>query len=500
MAILLLVLVSRGAACLETDQYYAWGHQLDDSTALLNAKLNLEIEIAVETVNARWGGPPAQCIQVARQLRSQMHFNSLHDLEVWLVNSSLVSRVPSGDEEEQIYRTTNLYRIHGPLDIGMWLLISPTIEAGGVRFGTDKLAHFISSGWRWYRGYRQAIANGMSPEEAELRILRTGVLHERLGLGGWSTGVISLGDLEANYQGMLFYDSLCHGDDPILELAGGRWQVRRPYDITTAISPEWDESYLPPIFNTLRWRKVKPVLRSYCDRLDEPTEQARRRYYRSIDTVTAIEGIVAALIEDGKLKSPSHFSLDRVCGAQPGNPAGDHNQARLTPIDVATTGEAEEAIKGQIKALDASAELRHVGLLGLHLSRPERVTGSVGVLFAQVPSSFSCKYVCTYSGSLVQVGAGLSGGRLSAGWGKVVGERRGNRFFLSDVLVGYAIKGTAMHTWYDPIGTEPGRWYLGGELEGTIVRVNFRMGLFYQVADHGEHSPWLLSAGLGWGF
>ena len=485
------------AAGLETDQYYAWGRELEDSAEVLNAKFNLEIEDAARTVNLRGGPDPAQCIEVAKQLRGQLHFSTLQDIEVWTVNSSLVSRAPADDEEQPLFRSTNLYHAHGPLDVGMWLLISPTIEAAGVRFGTDKLAHFVSSGWRWYRGYRQAIAGGMSPREAEERTIRTGVMHERTGLGGWSSGVISLGDLEASYQGMRFYDSLCHGDDPILELADGLWKVRRPYGIGTAVGPEWDESYSPPIYSEGRWRKVEPVLRGYCDRLGEPNERARRSLYRAFDTTTPVERVVMDLIEEGRLEDPARYSIESVCGVQ--QTISEYQNSRDSP-DQPLPREPDRELEQRIQTLDSSVGLRRVGLLGVHFSRPEQVAGSVAMLFAQMPKLYSCKYLCTYSGSLVQLTAGLSGGRLSAGWGKLAGERKNNRLFLSDVLVGYSFKGTFMRTWHDPIGTEPDRWYLGGEFEGTIVRVNFRLGAFYMLEDPGDHSPWLLSAGIGWGF
>ena len=490
-------LAARVAAGLETDQYYAWGRELEDSAEVLNAKFNLEIEDAAQTVNSRGGTGPTQCIEVAKQLHNQLHFSTIQDFEVWVVNSSLVSRAPADDEEETHFRSTNLYHAHGPLDVGMWLVISPTIEAAGVRFGTDKLAHFVSSGWRWYRAYRKAIAEGMSPQEAEDRTIRTGMMHERTGLGGWSTGVVSLGDLEANYQGMRFFDSLCHGDDPILELEAGLWKVRRPYDIATAVGPEWDESYSPPIYSEGRWRKVEPVLRGYCDRLGEPNERARRSFYRAFDTTTPVERVVTDLIEEGRLEDPARYSIDSVCGVQ--QTISDEQDTRDSP-DQPLPREPDRELEQRIRTLDASVELRRVGLLGVHLSRPEQVAGSVGMLFAQIPKLYSCKYLCTYSGSLVQLTAGLSGGRLSAGWAKLAGERKNNRLFLSDVLVGYSFKGSVMRTWHDPIGAEPDPWYAGGEFEGTIVRVNFRLGAFYLLEDPGDHSPWLLSAGIGWGF
>ena len=41
------------ALAIETDQYYAWGRPIADSTEILNAKMNLEIDRALARVNAR---------------------------------------------------------------------------------------------------------------------------------------------------------------------------------------------------------------------------------------------------------------------------------------------------------------------------------------------------------------------------------------------------------------------------------------------------------------
>ncbi len=37
---------------------------------------------------------------------------------------------------------------------------TPTIEVAGVRFGTDKLAHLVSSGWTYYGEYRKGLKKG----------------------------------------------------------------------------------------------------------------------------------------------------------------------------------------------------------------------------------------------------------------------------------------------------------------------------------------------------
>ena len=95
------------------------------------------------------------------------------------------------------------------------------------------------------------------------------MIEEGLILGELASGVQSIADLEANHAGLIFYRDLCDVDDPILALDGEQWTIARPVDLRDYVTPRWDESYQPSVYNKSRWRKVRPVLETYCDRLDE---------------------------------------------------------------------------------------------------------------------------------------------------------------------------------------------------------------------------------------
>ncbi|MDX1385652.1 MAG: hypothetical protein R3190_18515, partial [Thermoanaerobaculia bacterium] len=124
---------------------------------------------------------------------------------------------------------------------------------------------------------------------------------------------ISPGDLEANYQGLLFYIGLCEGDDPIVEVRDGRWQRRRPFDFRDHVTPEWDESYQPVAFTKSRWKKVRPVLLGYCPMLDDPEVRAMRDAYRARDTTTPTELLLREFIASGRVPDPADFDIERVC-------------------------------------------------------------------------------------------------------------------------------------------------------------------------------------------
>lgn len=302
-----------GARALESDQYYAWGRELADATDVLNAKVVLEIDLALEEINAGRSAGRLSCHQVIKRIIPRFRTLIFADLELWATNSALVPRIPGTPEEELEYRKRYIYRNSGPLDLGTKVPPSPTIELAGVRLGTDKLTHFFSEGWMYYNWYRKYERSGMSPEEAERRAIKRGIGWERTILGLVSSGVFSMGDLEANYQGMHFLLGLCQGDEPGLRRSEEGWRYAGDFEFRDYVTPEWDESYQSPVFGKSRWKKVRPCLIEYCPMLDDPSVVRRREAYAERDRLTLTERIVAERVARGKLADPSQFALENNC-------------------------------------------------------------------------------------------------------------------------------------------------------------------------------------------
>jgi hypothetical protein len=308
-----LMLPGLPVSAIETDQFYAWGRELTDATDILNAKVNSELSIALDRVKAN-----QDCQDAARRISRYFRLLIFHDVELWANNTSLIGRIPATPDEELRYRREYLYGNHGPFDVGTWMPPSPTIEVAGVRFGTDKLTHFFSEGWMAFRWYRKGLEKGLSPEAAERRAIKRGVLVERSLLGAWSSGVFSLADLEANYVGMRFFAELCEGDAPMLRRTDDGWEMASRFDFRDYVSPEWDESYQPPVFTRRRWKKVRPVMLGYCSRLELPEVVRQRGEYARRDRYTLTEQQVDALIDEQKLTDPETFAIDRVCAESEG--------------------------------------------------------------------------------------------------------------------------------------------------------------------------------------
>lgn len=314
VAAAMLGLAAPGSAPgLETDQFFAWGRHLEDMSDVLNARVNLELERLVAELNRDSRDRRCQKVRFRFFKRHRMLF--FDGFETWSVNSPLVSRSPSGPEEMREFEQKYLYGGTSPLfDTGRWMPPSPTVEVNGVRLGTDKLTHLLGTAWYYHRWFHKARARGMTPAEAEARAVRRGLLHEITILGRAVSGVLSLADLEANYEGMWFYEHLCAGDDPHIVHEDGVWRLRRPFDLRDYVTPEWDESYQPNIYVRRKWRKVKPRMLGYCPMLEHPQVREMRETYARRDRVTETEKLIDEMVAAGKLPDPSGYSIESVCG------------------------------------------------------------------------------------------------------------------------------------------------------------------------------------------
>jgi len=492
------------AAALETDQYYTWGLPLADGRATLNAKVNLEIARALAAAETAQPGAPPTCQAIARELRGRLHFEILQPIEVWVAHSPLVPRIPETPEEELVFRRENLNGNHGPFDVGRWIPDSPTVAVGGVRFGTDKISHFFSSGWRYRDTYLAARRRGASDEQARDAAIRWGILEERSTNGLLTDGVFSRADLEANLAGMDFYLGLCDGPDPLLARDGDRWKVRRRFDWRSYVTPGWDESYNVSIYSASRWRKVRPRLLEYCGRRNEPEVAERLARYRATFPPSPTLSAVQALVEEGKLPDPSRFTLAANCPALAAREPRTPEVVQGAPAPQAAAPRAAEAedaagLEGEIAAREADTERRAYTLAGVRLTSPEGVAGSLGWLLADVESDFDCHTICDLRGATLQLETGLDGARLGVGYARIFGETGRFERFLPSPYLGLGVRASVVRTWRDGSLGPSGLTYAGLEGQFTITRVSFTLGTLWRVSG-GAGRGWAVSWGFGWGF
>jgi hypothetical protein len=311
-----LVVMSQTASwtgALETDQFYSWNRPLEDATDAINAEVNSDIEEVLEHANAR--RHPCSCEDVEGAIHNSFEYAIIARIELWAMKSSLVERVPASADEEATYRREWLYGESSPLDPIHWMPPSPTIEVAGVRIGADKLGHFFSDGaWasQWYQG---AMKHGATEDKAMAQAMWFSFITERTIWGEGTSGILSLSDLEADYQGLMFYRGLCGGAEPTLQRTPGGWRMRKPFDLRKWVGPEWDESWKSCIYSPSRWAKVRPVMQHYCDRLQDPEVRVRRAAYAARDRETPMGSLVHELVVSGKLVDPKRFTIEAVCSA-----------------------------------------------------------------------------------------------------------------------------------------------------------------------------------------
>lgn len=480
---------------LETDQYWAWGRPLADSTAAVNAKFNLELERTLASFPE--DKPPTSCRKVAAAYRARMRFVLLHDIQVWAWNTRFVDRVPDGGEEYAEYRRTNLYSNHSWIDTGTWMPFTPTIEVAGVRFGTDKLAHFVSSGWTYYDEYRKAVEAGETTIAAERAAVGRGMLEERLVLGGATSGVEAIADLEASYAGMHFYRDLCGGEDPILLLGELGWRISRPVDLQNYVTPRWDESYQPPVYSDSRWRKVRPVLEQYCDRLDDPQVIELRRRYRALDHGSVVGEMVAERVARGQLADPARFGIEAACSRP--DPSRDPAPRATDRAEYSRAGTPRAMNVDEIAAEEVDRRRRALGLPGLRISYPLLLSASLAVMPTAQPRGWDCTTPCDFRGPFIELEPGLGGVSLSAGWARVTGNTNRKGTLMKAAFIGAAYKLTVLRTWGDAGWVEGDRTYAGFELGVPVAQANVGIGLLYRV-DDGDKGRWMVTGGAGWGF
>lgn len=322
---------------LETDQFYAWKHPLTDSTAAINAKINAEIAAALHDVNSRLGADNCNCDRVRKAIRHRFSWLLFQKPELWASNTATVDRVPGTRDEELKFLHEYLYSAGSALDPIKFMPPSPTILVNGVRIGTDKIGHFFSEGAWLFISYHYYVRNGRTEAESVEHALNLGLASEKSILGQGVSGIFSLADVEANYQGLLFWKDFCRGPDPNLVKTAEGWWVKRPFDIARYVAPEWDESWEPNVYEPSRWKKVEPVMKRYCSLLADPEVQAQRASYAARTRYTISEKILGELVKSGKLKDPAMFTIEAVCGLPlrdvlaPPRAAGDDGEPAGVP-------------------------------------------------------------------------------------------------------------------------------------------------------------------------
>ena len=233
----------------EIDSFTQRSVPMADATDALNQAVNEKLLLAFDEANNIKGCSTSRLYQFVRY-----HFTGsiLGPVEQMINAGNFV-------ESKTITRKDSVLR-----DIGMisgsalyFYGLGNIINLDGHTVGSDKFGHFFSEGWTYFD-------RSVLKEQDLIDVLRFGESSER-GFFGWTmTGVMSYGDLAANFSGLRFWINLIQNDkrveernygllDPKIALAScvdGKWALNRAFDWRNFTDSSWDEGINCSVFLT----------------------------------------------------------------------------------------------------------------------------------------------------------------------------------------------------------------------------------------------------------
>jgi hypothetical protein len=187
-------------------------------------------------------------------------------------------------------------------------IISPTFKIRDVRFGADKISHFLRIGY----DYWQKSEGGTRDEQA----IRLGTASENGRIGMQAIGVFSFADLAANFAGYRFYRNLVGpvgSDRPHFTIVRERSRLRfskaRPFDLSEYASPDWDEYLNPNVYSShLQVAVTHALERRRCELCQERTRW--RSEDRSSNSLMSLDSYVDL---DQAPRRVDPYQLETLC-------------------------------------------------------------------------------------------------------------------------------------------------------------------------------------------
>ena len=283
-ALLLVILGwSMRSNAIETDQFAAWGVELRDSSEELEFFLVSSILSSLSRVNFLEGPSAGECSDVVQWISddlSKMSTPFVTTIEHWLMNSDKI--------DTHSIANSNWESIEKSIYNGYWrfkvLPFASTVNLYGVYLGVDKIGHFVEIGQGYYQKHLIAYTESKNHVDAQKVAIDHGVFLEDTIYGTMAAKIFSYGDMEANFQGMKWYQSLCtQGKHAHLQLTeDSKWILKNKekFSIREYINPFWDESYYLNYFTVDMWDRVKTDLLYKCIELEDERVQSRFSLYK----------------------------------------------------------------------------------------------------------------------------------------------------------------------------------------------------------------------------
>lgn len=310
---ILFALLSFKTFAVETDQFYAAKTVLKDSTEIVNNYFEDKFERALNKSD-KYDASIKSCRKLADDVMSEIVGKfSISKVSAFAHRNPEIDRFPDdsisdGDQfRSSIYKNARL-----PFKVAH---VSRTININGVYIGTDKLGHFALIGRNYYRRYLENLKK-MNRAEAEKAAILTGISQEIHFLGYTLGGVLSFGDLEANYQGLQFSISMCEGENPFLKYENGKWQrnSKRSFSIAHFINPKMDESFNHSFWRPSLWNNIKNTVKeAYCDLKTNPLYIERVSFYKQQLTANPNDLLIKEFFKNKPEFARENESVEALC-------------------------------------------------------------------------------------------------------------------------------------------------------------------------------------------
>jgi hypothetical protein len=282
---------SAQAPALESDPFHNRSQPIADSTEILNRKVNE----ALQDIAGHWRKGHDERAFVYAIYRRLGGRRTVDKLERWAMKSPDVDKLDT-PEHDHIYAGLPPWSTRVVFFAG----VGNTIRVNDQLIGSDKIGHFISQGWKFYRRYLKFGSEDAAAERS--------ILGERAIFGTGSTGSFSNADLVANYEGYRFYRSLFEDDvipgkPAIVRWQDGGWTVQREFDWADHVNAYWDEALNVNRYDRLLYKHMRRKLIDLCPQYwEEPT----------LYTLENEEELKARYAHLG-LRESWHIRLDYLC-------------------------------------------------------------------------------------------------------------------------------------------------------------------------------------------
>lgn len=296
---LLPIVLSFNTYSLETDQFIASKVVIKDSADVLNNYFQVQINKALDKANEK-GTEKVKCSEVADMVMNNLvggKYFGISKVSQFAKKSPDVDKFPDSSISDREYAKMTYYENS---DITLKLApLARTININGIYMGTDKLGHFALVGRNYYHNYLSFKNKGQDSETAKRNAILKGFATERGILGFMIGGVLSFGDLEANYEGMNFAINMCEGDNPHIILKNGRFEKNENnlFDIRNYFNPRMDESFHFSFWRPGLYKRILPKLKKeYCETKDDPMYLERIAKYPSLLTENLNDRLINEVI------------------------------------------------------------------------------------------------------------------------------------------------------------------------------------------------------------